>query len=347
MTLWGPWTPIRTPRLILRPPAPGDVDGLYVRRNDPAVARLEAWELPFPVERARAIVEGGIAMRGPIDGEWYLIVIDRADTGETVGDLALRPTWGGRSAEIGYTLHSEHWGSGYATESAASLVEYLFGHGDLTRISAMTHPDNVASARVLERLGFEYEGHTRLSFWVGDENSDDVLYGLTRQGWDAWRTRPLEAPEQVRLASVDPSNIEAVAALRTHKSQERLVAPMVVSFAEAIAPAPRDGVPVEPWMRAIEADGVVAGFMMVALPRGDWFEPFLWRLLIDRMQQRRRIGSRAVSALVDVGRRRGATALTATYGEGPGSPRSFYAHLGFEPTGRIVGGETEARLELN
>ncbi len=90
--------------------------------------------------------------------------------------MAIRPTFDGRSIEIGYTLDPSAWGQGYATEAVHALTERLCSNDQVTRISAILHPDNVGSAQVLERTGFQCEGHTRLSYWVGDDNSDDLLY---------------------------------------------------------------------------------------------------------------------------------------------------------------------------
>ena len=150
----------------------------------------------------------------------------------------------------------------------------------------------------------------------------------------------------VRLTPVTQENKAAVLALSTHRSQQAFVAPMLQSFADALLPEIVDGAPVVPWMRAIEADGVIVGFVMLALTTPHHPEPFLWRLLIDRLHQRRGIASRAVGLIADECRMMGDTTLLVSWVEGRGSPRDFYLAHGFVPTGRIVDGETEARLQL-
>lgn len=72
------------------------------------------------------------------------------------------------------------------------------------------HPDNPPSARVLEACGLMFEGLTRQSFWVGDECSDDMLYGMTRSDWEAWRDRPRRRPGVVELVPVTADNVRAV-----------------------------------------------------------------------------------------------------------------------------------------
>lgn len=325
----------------------GDADALFARRNDPEVARYQDWVTPYPRKRVDELVASLVAMDGPVNNEWWMATIAEPVSDEPIGDLAVHLTWEERTAEIGYTLAREHWGKGYAVEAAAALVEYLFVQRGVTRVFGMLHPDNVASAMVLERLGMLFEGHTRASFWVGDENSDDWIYGMTRADWEAWRDRPRSPPSEVRLVEIDADNLRTVIGLRTHRTQEAMVAPVVRSLAQALIPsAGRDGRPLEPWYRAIEADGVLTGFVMVALATAARPEPYLWRLLIDRMHQRRGIASRALDLLEDELRTQGAAAILVSYHEGKGAPGPFYAGRGYVPTGEKAGEEIVARKVL-
>ncbi len=99
-------------------------------------------------------------------------------------------------------------------------------------------------------------------------------------------------------------------------------------------------------MRAIEADRVIVGFVMLALSTPHHPEPYLWRLLVDRLHQRRGIASRALELVADECRAMGDSTLLVSWSEGKGSPRPFYLAHAFEPTGRVVDGETEARRAL-
>jgi diamine N-acetyltransferase len=99
-------------------------------------------------------------------------------------------------------------------------------------------------------------------------------------------------------------------------------------------------------MRAVVADSQLVGFVMLAVSNPHHLEPYLWRLLVDRVHQRRGIGGRVLDLVADECRAMGDAALLTSWEEGKGSPRPFYVHHGFEPTGRIVDGETEARWRL-
>ncbi len=142
-----------------------------------------------------------------------------------------------------------------------------------------------------------------------------------RSGRRGWPVRRMP-PRDVRLIEVTEDNVRAIGRLATHHSQERFVAPMAATFGDALAPTYVDGMRVVPWYRAIDADGELVGFLMIAehTPPGDI--PFLWRLLIDRRHQGRGIGTRAVGFLVDHLRDRGETMLHVGWRPGRGGPEA-------------------------
>lgn len=339
--------PIHTGRLILRPAQLSDAEAAYERRRLPEVARYQDWELPYTRERAEQQMAKLVEMDGPVDGDgWSLTVVARDDPEQVLGDLYVGITWGGRSAEIGYTFHPDHWGRGYATEAVQAIVEWLFIEFGVGRIAASLHPDNPTSARVLEACGLVFEGLTRQSHWVGDECSDDMFYGMTRVDWEAWCGRPRHRPERVQLVPVTAQNSRTVGALSTHKSQERFVSPMLGNFRDALTPPSLDGATLVPWYRAIEADGQLAGFIMAAAMTETHPNPYLWRLLVDRMHQRRGIGSAALDRFEEWCREQGATAIEVSWAEGPGSPAPLYRARGYEPSGLTEHGETHAIKQL-
>jgi RimJ/RimL family protein N-acetyltransferase len=338
---------LRTERLLLRTPTASDAAHLADRRSDPEVARYQTWIPPCPLDRAEAMITDAIAMNGPVDGEWWTLTIaDLADT-TVFGDLVVQLSWEGRTAEIGFTLARDAWGHGYAVEAAGAMVEYLFESLGVTRVAGSLHPDNTASAQVLERVGMLFEGQTRSSFWVGDENSDDWLYGMTRADWESWRGRPRHRPDMVELVEITPDRLSEVLGLTTHRSQQRFVAPVAKSLADALIPPEYEGVVVLPWYRAVVADGDLVGFVMLARSQPGHPDPYLWRLLVDRIHQRRGIGTRVIDLVVEQCRAWGDSALEVSWVPGKGSPAPMYLARGFAPTGNVHDGEIEARLELS
>ena len=65
------------------------------------------------------------------------------------------------------------------------MIDHLVTHVGVHRVEASTDPRNVASNRVLERLGFTREGVKRESYWLGDDVSDDAMWGLLAREWRA------------------------------------------------------------------------------------------------------------------------------------------------------------------
>ncbi len=338
--------PLRTERLLIRPAGPDDADALADRRSDPAVAEYQSWAAPFSLEQARQLLEETGDHSGPQSNSWWMATVTNPADDTILGDLAVHLSSEARTAEIGYTFSSRFWGRGYAVEAVEALVEWLFKSHGVTRIQATVHPDNVASALVAERNGFIFEGRTRLSHLVGDENSDDVIYGMIRPDWDAWQQRPTMTPEVVELVELTADNHRQALALATHHSQEALVAPMGVSLANMAFPAVVNGHPIVPWARGVVGDGEWVGFVLMTARTEHHPEPYLWRFLIDRLHQRRGIGRRVLDQVIEQVRSEGATSLRVHWGESRGSPRPFYEGFGFKPTGRISDGEVEARLDL-
>lgn len=339
--------PIRTERLILRRPRLSDAEATFQRRSLAEVARYQDWEMPYTRERAERSMAKAAAMDGPVDGEgWTITVVDADAPDRILGDLYVELRWGGRSGYFGYTFHPDYWGRGYASEAAQALVHHLFADIGVSRIESSLHPDNAPSARVLEACGLIFEGLTRQSFWVGDDCSDDMLYGVTRADWDAWCDRPRQRAINVELVPVTADNRRAVGDLATHKSQERFVSPMPSAFRDVLAPPSLQGATLVPWYRAIEADGEIVGFVMATEMTEAHPNPYLWRFLVDRMHQRRGIGSAALERFEQRCRSEGATAIEVSWTEGPGSPSPMYRARGYRPSGIDDGGGTHAVKQL-
>ena len=89
----------------------------------------------------------------------------------------------GRQLEIGYSLVPSERGKGHCTEAAQLMVDYLFLSKDTMRIQAQTDPRNVASHKVLEKVGFKKEGTLRKSFFMRGEWRDAYVYSILREEW--------------------------------------------------------------------------------------------------------------------------------------------------------------------
>lgn len=153
----------------------------------------------------------------------------------------------------------------------------------------------------------------------------------------------------VSLREITAENRAAVEALRVTPDQDRYVAGVADSLAEA-AELPEAA----PWCRAIYAGDTPVGFVMIndgfdLEKHPDWLGPYcLWRLLVDARHQGRGYGAAAVRLVVDHVRGRPAAEVlhTSVVEGGPACPLPFYLSLGFRGTGRLHDDELVLELPL-
>lgn len=88
-----------------------------------------------------------------------------------------------RKGEIGYVVHPDYWGLGYATEVAKMFIEFGFTQLNLHRISATCDPRNIGSVKVLEKVGMVREGTIRDDFLIHNGWRDSHLYGILEHEW--------------------------------------------------------------------------------------------------------------------------------------------------------------------
>ena len=143
----------RTPRLLLRPGFPEDAPALAGAIADQAIVRnLSVVPWPYSLRDAEAFLASA---RDPILPS--MIILERtAREPRLIGSCGLgrRPSG---AVEMGYWIARPHWGRGFATESCSALIDIARALG-LSTLEASHFIDNPASARVLEKLGFESRG---------------------------------------------------------------------------------------------------------------------------------------------------------------------------------------------
>ena len=103
--------------------------------------------------------------------------------GEAVGGIGftVQPDVGHRSAEIGYWLGEEFWGRGITTDALIAVTEYAFSNFDICRLYAHVFEWNGASARVLEKAGYTFEGRLRKSVTKEGQTIDQLMYAMIRE----------------------------------------------------------------------------------------------------------------------------------------------------------------------
>jgi RimJ/RimL family protein N-acetyltransferase len=177
---------LETPRLVLRPMTMSDAPALFAIHADPVVMRWWATPPWTSIDVAEKRIAGDLEAQHGNGDYLRLGIVRREDEAALIGQCTLF-AWqcASRRAEIGYSLAAATWGQGLATEALRALIGHGFDAIGLNRIEADIDPRNVASAHVLERLGFVKEGVARERWIVGGEVCDSDLYGLLRREWPA------------------------------------------------------------------------------------------------------------------------------------------------------------------
>ena len=148
---------ITTERLLLREFEPDDWRAVLEYQRDPLYLRYYPWE-DRTENDARDFVGMFLGWQRETPRRRFQLAIVRRDTGRLIGNCGLRRKPDSDvEADIGYELSPDCWGRGYATEAARAMVSFGFDDLGLERLSSWCIADNVASARVLERLGFNRE----------------------------------------------------------------------------------------------------------------------------------------------------------------------------------------------
>ena len=171
-------------RLRLRGFRSDDLGDFFALHADPAVMRY--WSFPAWTQRSQAedYLTRAIAARCEQTMLCWAIALrdsDRLIGAATLFDIHREQ---GR-AEIGYALQSAHWRRGYAQEALQLVMEHAYGRLGLRRLEADIDPRNLASCRLVERLGFRREGLLRERWRVAGECQDSAIYGLLASEWQA------------------------------------------------------------------------------------------------------------------------------------------------------------------
>ena len=93
-----------------------------------------------------------------------------------------------RHATLAYYIHPEMWNKGIATEAGRVILEYAFGRLELNRVGAVCMVENAASRRVLDKLGFEFEGIARQEIMKDGVYYDVAHYGLLSEDFEKKET---------------------------------------------------------------------------------------------------------------------------------------------------------------
>lgn len=177
------WQPpsLETTRLRLRPLVASDAAAIFQYARNPNVARMTQWAPHQTASQSLAFIQdyAWTNYRQQIPEPFGITLKDAADT--VVGTAGC--FWISRTdqcMELGYALAEPLWGQGLIAEAATAVLAYVFRTFDVQRIQARCKVENAASARVMEKIGMQYEGTSRRSVWHNDRYWDMRHYAVLR-----------------------------------------------------------------------------------------------------------------------------------------------------------------------
>lgn len=163
-----------TERLRLRKLTPDDAPFMLELMNEPSFIQNIADRGLRTVEDMRRYIQERPLVHYETHGFGHYVV-ELKETGEPMGTCGLIQREGLDAPDIGYAFLPRYWSKGYAFEAAQGVMGYARETLGLTRIVAITAPDNQPSMKLLEKLGLTYQGIISLpgidgesTFWVVD-----------------------------------------------------------------------------------------------------------------------------------------------------------------------------------
>jgi [ribosomal protein S5]-alanine N-acetyltransferase len=164
--------PLTTPRLVLRPFADADIDAAYLSwLADPEVTRFSNQRFRTHSESsARAYLDSFAGTPN------HFVALTLRSTDRKIGTMTAYVSPQHRTADLGLLIGERSaWGQGYGLEAWTALMEALFAHLELRKITAGTLRPNTGMLKIMERSGMHEEAvRTRQELLAGKE--EDVLY---------------------------------------------------------------------------------------------------------------------------------------------------------------------------
>lgn len=185
----GPMQPlparIETERLVLRTWTAADAAALGVAITE-SIEHLRPW-MPW-IEFEPVVLEDREKLIGEWDTKWQAgedAVYGVFHDGAVVGGTGLHRRIGPRALEIGYWIHVDHVGQGFATELSAALTDAAFALDGIERVEIHHDKDNVASEGVPRSLGYSFTGDVAAAVAAPSESGVQCVWAITRTDWES------------------------------------------------------------------------------------------------------------------------------------------------------------------
>jgi len=168
-----------TERLKLRLIELSDLSSIHSLHSLPETDEFNTLGIPENIDETRKIIEPWILDNQQREITNHTFAIVQIKTNQFMGLIALKLGFKKyRRGEVWYKLHSDYWGKGFGTESLNGILDFGFGKLCLHRIEAGCAVNNIASIRILEKVGMTKEGRRRKILPLKSGWSDNFEYAI-------------------------------------------------------------------------------------------------------------------------------------------------------------------------
>ncbi|WP_107922965.1 GNAT family N-acetyltransferase [Lysinibacillus parviboronicapiens] len=166
---------IKSPRLVIREFEPDDWQAVYAYTSDMNVMKYIP-EGVFSEKDAKNFVSENME-----EAKNFPVIL--VEENILIGHMVFHQYFGEHTYEIGWVFNPDYYNKGYASEAAQALLNYGFKDMQLHRIIATCQPQNIASYKVMEKIGMRKEGYFKKCIPHGDDWWDEYYYAVLAQEW--------------------------------------------------------------------------------------------------------------------------------------------------------------------
>lgn len=177
--IFGDLPMLETERTILRKLKIEDLYDMYKYCSDETVSEYTTWYSHQSLDDTKVFIE--FILKAYSNNEVAPWGVEDKNTKRLIGTCGF-VYWNTTHsrAELGYALSRELWNKGIMSEIVRRIIDFGFKEMNLVRIEARCHPNNIGSARVMEKSGMTFEGILRKHLFAKDQYQDVKMYSIVK-----------------------------------------------------------------------------------------------------------------------------------------------------------------------
>ncbi len=175
---------LESERLHYNPLVMTDIDDVHALHSLPETDRYNTLGIPADIETTRAVMTNWLQQMETTPVQLYVFKLTEKETNTFTGLMGLvigKPKF--RTAEVWYKLHPQQWGKGYATEAVKRVLDLCFNDLQMHRVEAGAAVENIASIKVMENAGMQYEGTKRKVLPIRGEWISGSTYAILEEDY--------------------------------------------------------------------------------------------------------------------------------------------------------------------